>query len=239
MLVLLSRQGGIFSASWDPWARRSFSPFPVRPRGVRGGDMCYDALTPVFGESFALSLMTSDRDGGEPFRAALFSASLAAAAAAFSPQPLTSRCLCSKGSATNLLLACLGVSPGSPWTYLQGVLPAEALFAEGARVRLHRAVDPLVPLEVVVPVERLRADVAFERPFLRGRLAVVPVHAQVVPVRAVPAHGHARYQRQRPARVADVGHDRACHVRHLVVGVALPRRRRVPVPYRRRCHARH
>jgi len=125
-------------------------------------------------------------------------------------------------------------------TYLEGVFPAEALVAEGAGVRLHRQVDPLVPLEVVVPVEGLRAHIALERPLLRGRLAVAPVHAHMGPVGAVVAvsrHGHPRDQRHLPARVANVGHDGAHAARHRVVGVARPRRARRPVAHRRR-HAR-
>ncbi len=47
--------------------------------------------------------------------------------------------------------------------HLQSVLAREALVAVAARERLHRQMYPLVPLQVVIPVEALRALVALER----------------------------------------------------------------------------
>jgi hypothetical protein len=48
---------------------------------------------------------------------------------------------------------------------LQSILAREAFTAESAGERLHREMYPLMPLEVVIPAERLRALVALERAF--------------------------------------------------------------------------
>jgi len=57
--------------------------------------------------------------------------------------------------------------------HLQSVLPAEALVTVSAGEGLDSQVDPLVPLEVVVPVEALRALVTLEGPLsLRHRVVL-------------------------------------------------------------------
>lgn len=75
------------------------------------------------------------------------------------------------------------ISPPTPisrsqFTHLQSVLPGEALLAKCARERLHREVNPLMPLQVVIPVEALRALVALERAVLLRVLRSVGVHCQ-------------------------------------------------------------
>lgn len=58
-------------------------------------------------------------------------------------------------------------------THLQCVLPREALLAMIARERLDRQMDPLMPLQIVVAVEALRALVALERTIVgRRRLSM-------------------------------------------------------------------
>lgn len=52
---------------------------------------------------------------------------------------------------------------------LQRILAREALVAMGAWERLHGEMDPLMALQIVIPVEALRTLVAFERPFDVGR----------------------------------------------------------------------
>ncbi len=125
-------------------------------------------------------------------------------------------------------------------THLQGILPAETLVAEAAGEGLHGQVDALVALEVVVPVEGLGALVALEGPLLLRlllRALAVPVALVVVRVglrhvvrvllvrvrrRQLDVGGGGEVRRQAepgdaaneaygPARVADVGHDRASH----------------------------
>lgn len=59
-----------------------------------------------------------------------------------------------------------------PSTYLQGILSREALIAVLAREGLYRQMNSLVSLQVVVPVEALRALVALEWPVI-GRLLLM------------------------------------------------------------------
>ena len=89
---------------------------------------------------------------------------------------------------------------GEYQTYLQRILSGEALVAVRAWERLHRQVYPLVSLEIVVPVEGLRALVAFEWSLVRRRLAVIAVHLRRMAARhvarvqrrvhALPGHAH-------------------------------------------------
>lgn len=66
---------------------------------------------------------------------------------------------------------------------LQGVLPGKALLAIVAGERLHGEMNAFVSLEVMVSVERLRANVAPERPVvLRLRRSIQVSHV----VRGVP-----------------------------------------------------
>lgn len=62
--------------------------------------------------------------------------------------------------------------------HLQRILPREALLAVPARERLHRQMDPLMSLQIMIPVEALRTLIALERPIvLLLRLAgVAHVH---------------------------------------------------------------
>lgn len=82
-------------------------------------------------------------------------------------------------------------------THLEGIFSGEALVAERAGERLHGQVDALMPLQVVVPVEGLRALIALERPVVlwRRRLTVVrAVHVRQMAVRrlvGIPWHAHA------------------------------------------------
>lgn len=95
-------------------------------------------------------------------------------------------------------------------TYLESVLPREALVAVSARVRLDRKMYALVTLQIVVSVEALRALVATERPVcLRVRLGyVVAVKLLHGSVSAVVMHwhgvSHAVDQSHRAVRVADI-----------------------------------
>ena len=81
--------------------------------------------------------------------------------------------------------------------YLERIFPAEALVAVATRERLDRQVDPLVPLQIVVSVEALRALIAFERPVNRLLTRLRPVHvlhvssvAGVENRSSVVAYGH-------------------------------------------------
>jgi hypothetical protein len=60
-------------------------------------------------------------------------------------------------------------------TYLQGILPREALIAVVAGKRLDGEMDPLMPLQVMVAVEALWALIAFERPVVGSGLLVLRV----------------------------------------------------------------
>ena len=75
-------------------------------------------------------------------------------------------------------------------TYLQSVLPAEALFAVAAWERLDSKVDPLVPLQVVVSVETLRALIALEGTV---RLVGLVVSAQMGHHPRMPVKDSAHY----------------------------------------------
>ena len=69
-------------------------------------------------------------------------------------------------------------------THLQGIFPREALITVVAWERLPREMDPLMALQVVIPVEALRALIALERSFNGGWLSclrlLTAVYALVV-----------------------------------------------------------
>lgn len=115
-------------------------------------------------------------------------------------------------------------------TNLQGILAREALLAVAARERFDRQVDPLVPLQVVVSVEALRALVALEGPvvlLLLLLLALVAVH--VLPAHLVRVlHAHAPDERHLVARAVHIGHDGSRHGWEAVPVV----RARVEAPHR-------
>lgn len=98
-------------------------------------------------------------------------------------------------------------------TNLQSVLAREALLAVAARERLHRQVDALVALQVVVPVEALGALVALERTvvlLLLLLLAVVAVHVLHPTAHLVRVlHAHAAHEGHLAAGAVYVGHDGA------------------------------
>lgn len=104
--------------------------------------------------------------------------------------------------------------------------------------RLHRQMYLLMPLQIVVPVERLRTLVALERAvLLRGLQAVVEhvMGPQVVSVAlGHGVHAGAAHQRHLPARVGHVGEHRAAHDgRQALVAAVLS-----SVVVRRRLHGR-
>ena len=102
-------------------------------------------------------------------------------------------------------------------TYLQRILPAEAFVAMKTGERLNSQMNPLMPLEIVVPVEALRTYVALKGSVVRLRwgMAHEVWHAALMRgVRCVstvePCH-HAcvdsANQSQLSVRVVDVGED--------------------------------
>jgi len=96
---------------------------------------------------------------------------------------------------------------------LQSILSGEAFIAEFAREGFDREMDSLVPFQVMIAVEALRALVTFEGPLSLGwsGLAVVQevAHARGVP--AVEAMHHVRmhtsHESQLAVGIADVGED--------------------------------
>jgi len=50
--------------------------------------------------------------------------------------------------------------------YLQGILSRETLVTTGTRERLHSQMNPLVTLQIVVPIETLRTLITLEWSFL-------------------------------------------------------------------------
>lgn len=93
--------------------------------------------------------------------------------------------------------------------------------------RLHRQMNALMSLQVVIPVEALRALIALERPVVgRPRLvegvwrmpAVHLLHAgHVATVEAREnARLHAAQQRHLAVRTVDVRHDRPVHCRQRI-----------------------
>ena len=58
-------------------------------------------------------------------------------------------------------------------TYLQGVLARETLVTVVARERLNGKMNPLVPLQVMIAVEALRALVTLERPVIGSWLLML------------------------------------------------------------------
>lgn len=101
---------------------------------------------------------------------------------------------------------------------LQRIFARETLVAVTARERLDRQVDPLMTLQVMVPVEALRALIALERAIVRWCLvssrmclAVDVAHTRRVPaVRESGHHAavvHATDQRELAVRVVDVRKD--------------------------------
>lgn len=87
-----------------------------------------------------------------------------------------------------------------------------------ARKRLHRQVNPLMPLQIMIAIEALRALVALERPVVLRRLLPVHVPAQLVRW-VLQLHVAAADERHLRAGVVDVGHDGAGHGRHGVAAV--------------------
>ncbi len=104
-------------------------------------------------------------------------------------------------------------------SYFQGIFPTEALVAVVAGKWLHGQMDPLVPLEVVIPVEGLGARVALERALLLLGLVVVtvPLWYVVVSMRTGPVvawHAHAcdsADEPHRPTWVPNIRHDGIGH----------------------------
>lgn len=100
-------------------------------------------------------------------------------------------------------------------TNLQCIFPAEALVAVVAREGLDRQMDPLVALQVVVAIERLRALVALEGPLMDSRRSagsVVSLAAEdawqvvvtdLMRVQVVPVHCVVAVQ-ERPAAATHV-----------------------------------
>ncbi len=92
-------------------------------------------------------------------------------------------------------------------SYLERILPREALVAVPTRERLDRKVYPLMPLEIVVAVEALRALIALERSIvwwclvlrrmMRMLLRRVVIH--VLQVRGMPTVEPERQAVRHPA----------------------------------------
>lgn len=93
-----------------------------------------------------------------------------------------------------------------------------------ARERLDRKVDPLMPLQIVIAVEALRALVAFKRAIVvRSRLSMGRMVRWVPPVQMLHAGqmaagetGHKSlldiaHQRHLPAGIVHVRHDGSVH----------------------------
>lgn len=103
-----------------------------------------------------------------------------------------------------------GIDSGKVSTYLEGVFPGEALLAMAARERLHRQVDTLMPLEIVIPVEALGALVALEWAVIGrsgSRMTVHVLEARCVAGMESGYHaGHAN-QLHLPTRTMHVRHD--------------------------------
>lgn len=55
-----------------------------------------------------------------------------------------------------------------PCTYLEGILSGETLIAVRAWEGFHGQMDSLMPLQIMISIETLRALVAFERTIGRG-----------------------------------------------------------------------
>lgn len=97
-------------------------------------------------------------------------------------------------------------------TYLESIFPREALVAVSARERLYSEMNALVTLQVVIPVEALRALITAERSVgLRVGLLHVVVTVQLLHggVSTVVVHWHAvRHavdKRELAVRVTNVG----------------------------------
>ena len=59
-----------------------------------------------------------------------------------------------------------------------------------ARERFDSQMNPLMPLEIMIPIERLRADIALERPFIGGGMLLGAI--QLSRVAAVVGGHHGR-----------------------------------------------
>lgn len=94
---------------------------------------------------------------------------------------------------------------------LERVLSREALVAVVAGERLDSKMDPLMPLQVVVPVETLRALIALERSVVSSRLLMLRVAHEMRHGCRVPAvetwhhRGVASDKCESTVRVLDVG----------------------------------
>jgi len=124
------------------------------------------------------------------------------------PHPLTSMCRCSSVSIDSLRVR------NSDKTYLERILPREAFVAVIARERLDSKMDPLVPLQIVIPVEALGALIALERSVVGSGLLVLRVAHEmrhscgVTAVESWHHRGMASNKCQSTVGVLNVGEDR-------------------------------
>ena len=99
-------------------------------------------------------------------------------------------------------------------THLESILPTETLVAVVTRKWLYSQMYPLMPLEVVVSVERLRALVALEGPLIHGLiLLTMPVHMRQRVMRVVTMMITMRYAHGRHSRDS-------AHQLHLTSGIS-------------------
>lgn len=126
-------------------------------------------------------------------------------------------CLC-KSVSDSFYPKCVLAARIGGASYLQRIFARETLVAVTARERLDRQVDPLMTLQVVVPVEALRALIALERAIVRWCLvgsrmclAVDVAHTRRVPAIRESGHHaavvHATDQRELAVRVVNVRKD--------------------------------
>lgn len=102
-------------------------------------------------------------------------------------------------------------------SYLQCILAGEALVTVTTGEWLDRQMNALVPLEIVVAVEALRALIAFERSVVLrvwlslGMVSIHMLHMRCVATVVCRHHRrrHATNQSKLAVRVADVGQDRS------------------------------
>lgn len=109
-------------------------------------------------------------------------------------------------------------------TNLQSIFPRETLLAVIAREGLDGQVDPLMTLQVVIPIEALRTLITFEGAvvgrsglpvsrMMRGMATIHMLHIRQVAT-VVPrekARLEIAHERHLPARVVDIGHDGPVH----------------------------
>lgn len=91
-------------------------------------------------------------------------------AAGFFPQPLTRICLCKMGKPSYVVLS------NEQETHLECIFPRKALLAPPAREWFNRKMYPLVPLQIVIPIEALRTLITLERSLVVCWLRLGAIH---------------------------------------------------------------